>query len=307
MYTGGLENYPQLVAELAAQRPLLGVANPAPLRELETIDCLAQASGLPPLAHLNERPATGRWLLKSRSSSGGLHIRVSDAAAAISAASDGAYWQPWIEGLSLGATFVFGRHDWRLLGLCEQLSGTPWTGAPGLAYAGSIGPLTTAAAEEQMLAFGEQLFASGLARGLIGVDAILDDEQRLHILEINPRYTASVEIHERAIGGSALALHVAACRGERVALTEWPAATACHGKAILYATNETTISLGFVERCLAANAGRAWPLFADIPHPGSRSERGAPVVTVFASGGCSEEVRFLLRQQAARLAHSFSS
>jgi predicted ATP-grasp superfamily ATP-dependent carboligase len=300
LYTGGLENYSEFFARLA-DRELLGVLNPAPLRDPALVNKLALKAGLPPVAQraAHDPPPSGRWLLKPRRSSGGWSIQAYDGENPTSApATEDHYWQPWIDGLSLGAAFVFGVDDWRLIGIAEQLGGTPWTGGRGFGYCGSIGPLDIAGAEVSLLAFAEQLFATGLVRGLVGVDAILDHRGDLHVLEINPRYTASIELHERAAGIQAIAMHIAACRGRSIAIAQ-AEPNEVHGKAIIYASAPGDVSRAFVTHCQAANASSDWPLYADVPRPGTPLQASFPVVTVFASGGCAEEVRSTLRQRAA--------
>ena len=59
-----------------------------------------------------------------------------------------------------------------------------------------------------------QLLASTFSLvGLFGVDHVLQNDEPW-VVEINPRYTASVEILELAVGRSLLAEHVSACLGE---------------------------------------------------------------------------------------------
>ena len=48
-------------------------------------------------------------------------------------------------------------------------------------------------------------------RGLCGADFIVDEDERWTLIEINPRPTASFELHER--DGGLFTVHVDACRG----------------------------------------------------------------------------------------------
>ena len=98
-----------------------------------------------------------------------------------------------------------------LVGVTRQLIGESWLGAHGFQYAGSIGPLPIHQATRETIArIGEVLTTRFELRGIFGVDFILDGE-RVWTLEVNPRYTASVEIVERATGLPAVAMHAAAC------------------------------------------------------------------------------------------------
>ena len=56
-----------------------------------------------------------------------------------------------------------------------------------------------------------ELTAAFGLRGLCGADFIVDDDERWTLLEINPRPTASFELHER--DGGLFTVHVDACRG----------------------------------------------------------------------------------------------
>ena len=47
--------------------------------------------------------------------------------------------------------------------------------------------------------------------GLVGVDVVIDEAGELHVIEVNPRPTASMELFERATGESLAAAHLAAC------------------------------------------------------------------------------------------------
>ena len=82
LYTGGLENHPRVIAELAAARELWGnppdvlarVRDPLVLSSVLAGKAIARARVLPPGEPC---PAQGRWLLKARRSSAGMGVRQS--------------------------------------------------------------------------------------------------------------------------------------------------------------------------------------------------------------------------------------
>ena len=127
-------------------------------------------------------------------------------------------------------------------------------------------------------------------RGLFGVDAILQGE-RIYPLEVNPRYTASVEILERCYGYPAIELHIAGCSGvgvqpfrpQRGRPKGWTPTIA--GKSIVYATADSIVPAEFSEWAGDQNRGRDWPQIADIPPPGTTIPAGRPICTVLADGG----------------------
>ncbi len=120
-------------------------------------------------------------------------------------------FQRRINGMSCSAVFVARDDTATLVGVTRQLIGESWLGAHGFQYAGSIGPLPISQATRETIArIGVVLTKQFELRGIFGVDFILDAE-RVWTLEVNPRYTASVEIVERATGLPAVAMHAAAC------------------------------------------------------------------------------------------------
>ena len=81
LYTGGLENHPDLVDRIAASRPLLGNRGDVlrAVRDPQHLGEQLRAAGLcyPPVAFSPERlPCDGSWLCKPLASSGGLGIKV---------------------------------------------------------------------------------------------------------------------------------------------------------------------------------------------------------------------------------------
>ena len=68
--------------------------------------------------------------------------------------------------------------------------------------------------------------------GLFGIDFMLDGED-VWTLEVNPRYTASVEVVERFTGLSAISLHAEACTGapnqQRAGSSSTPSSRVPHG------------------------------------------------------------------------------
>jgi predicted ATP-grasp superfamily ATP-dependent carboligase len=184
--------------------------------------------------------------------------------------------------LSLSAVFVGTLGGSRLVGVTRQFLGI--AGEP-FVYRGSIGPWPLQPTERLRLAeLGKAIGSAFSLVGLFGVDFnLLDGEPWL--IEINPRYTASVEVLELALGRSLLAEHVSACRGIAVE-SRAPESKSDRfvGKRVLYAGRELVIKDLFpVEPPTGGNLYDV-PELADIPAVGSTFSVGEPVVTVFARG-----------------------
>jgi predicted ATP-grasp superfamily ATP-dependent carboligase len=150
--------------------------------------------------------------------------------------------------------------------------------------------------------------------GLFGVDFILDGEQ-VWTVEVNPRYTASVEIVERCTGAKAITAHVATCgglsdgierAGESLAPIGGEDATArfelnCHGKATLFAMRDVVISQEFAEYSIAESLRSPWPALGDVSAAGTPIEKGRPILTVFAIGMSVAEVERRLRERVVEV------
>jgi predicted ATP-grasp superfamily ATP-dependent carboligase len=307
MYTGAVDNYPEIVARIAKHRPLWGVDAPTlervrdPWQVAEALH--RQGLPFPDLARSPEQlPNDGAWLTKQFRSAGGQHIspwRGQDE----KTGSATRYFQRRVSGADCSAVFVGAAGCARLLGVTRQLIGEPWTGAQGFRYAGSIGPLQLpSSSRDQLLAIGDVLGAEFRLTGLFGIDFILADTQ-VWPVEVNPRYTASVEILERATGLRSIYWHAAACRDavlpENVAITL--TAKRLHGKAILFARDHVDASPETTALLLAGNQHSEWPTVADIPRAGSHIEPGWPIATVFADGDTGAAVVKGLQYQVAQL------
>jgi predicted ATP-grasp superfamily ATP-dependent carboligase len=93
------------------------------------------------------------------------------------------------------------------VGVTQQLVGASWLHAAPFQYCGSIGPLLLEPClQESFTRLGTALVSGCGLRGLFGVDTILRDGLPW-LVEVNPRYTASVEVLELALGVALLGGH----------------------------------------------------------------------------------------------------
>ena len=291
MYTGALENWPDLVERMAGQRPLLGndgrilreVRDPLRLR-----DALTAAGIDTPRVTLDpsQIPRDGSWLCKPLRSAGGHQIEpyAGDAAAL---SQQHWYYQEYIAGAAHSAVFVADGNAAVLLGATRQLVGETWTHAKPFQYCGSVGPLALAPQAQAALQMaGMCLVQAFQLRGVFGVDYV-ESAGRLWPIEVNPRYTASAEIIEWRSKQSIVGLHVAACSGHALPTTRAPVATAMCGKAVLFARQAFMVSNEMSQWLLDQNceaplhprrvglAGLGPPALLDKPFDKLRIERPA--------------------------------
>jgi predicted ATP-grasp superfamily ATP-dependent carboligase len=292
MYTGGLENYPRLVDRMAAMRPLWGNP-PNVLREARDPDYLRKELTAAGLAMPAELMPGERALVKPLRGSAGLGVRWALESDFVQPPR-GRYLQKFIAGKPASAAFVAAGGKAVLLGATRQLLGHDWDHSHPFLYVGSIGPLPLSDVQHaQIIQIGQVLASQFRLVGLFGVDLVLDGET-VWTIEVNPRYTASMEILERVTGESFVAMHAAACQSGR--LPDQPrrlADATFRGKAVVYARQELTIGKRMPWDDLDASGQ-----FADLPHGGQIIHAGHPIVTVFAEGGSPDAVESLLRAKA---------
>jgi predicted ATP-grasp superfamily ATP-dependent carboligase len=278
-YTSNLENYPRAVERLRRGRSLLG-NSPAVLsrvRDPETLCAVLHKQGfaVPRIRSRAPRDHKRTWIFKPRRSGGGHGVVVWQRGHHVTRDS---YLQERIPGVPGSVVFAANGADATVLGLSRQIVGDSRFGAQGFRYCGSLlgsnrAPVFTR--QDSLLAT-----ATRMARvvtnefGLVGLNGI-DFIARSGVpypLEVNPRYSASMELLERASGISMFEIHARACQGE-LPVERFPVSRV-EGKAIVFAKR------GFVVR-----DAQSWfhpGAFADIPRAGTTFHQGNPVCTVFA-------------------------
>jgi predicted ATP-grasp superfamily ATP-dependent carboligase len=185
----------------------------------------------------------------------------------------------------------------------RQLIGQRWLGAEPFQYCGSVGPLPINATEQfRWEAIGRTLVESSAISGLFGVDAIVDASDSIWPVEVNPRYTASVEILERAFQFSALQLLMASEFGRKGgAGRPLPASgrqiRSLFGKAVVYAPCNLVVAEPLIDYLDRANRWAPDSLYADLPWPGQLIRAGQPILTVMAAGPDWQSTEYHLRRR----------
>ncbi len=256
----------------------------------------------------------GTWMVKPRCSGGGLGVRlyVDGEDERIFRDCIPVYYQKFVAGTAASAMLFVEGEAVTCLGWMLQLIGDPVSAPPEpFCYCGSIGPIARPELDTEMLAAAVRKLVVGTRfAGLIGIDVIFADDG-LHLIEVNPRYTASCELLELTAHRALLTDQWRAHFPEdcNPPPTPVPFSTTRRrtspmlGKLILYARKQAVAP--DLSRLLQPRSPWSVPLVADIPRIGARFERGEPLCTVFAGGDSVEDVRRKLRRRAERVRRWF--
>jgi predicted ATP-grasp superfamily ATP-dependent carboligase len=189
-----------------------------------------------------------------------------------------------------------------LLGITLQLVGG---GGSRFGYRGSVGPIGKPRAVCEILErVGSTLAARFGLRGLFGIDYI-DREGMPVPIEVNPRYTASIEVLELTSGTPFLSAHRLAfdpSAGPEVSRS--PATEPVLGKRVLFARQSLRVPDNPPWEDAPPDPWKI-PAVADLPHPGTTFAPGEPVLTVFAPGNDPTDCRRNLDAAAGRWTRAF--
>ncbi len=281
----GFEARPELLDLLGASATLAGCdadtvrAIRHPQRWFELLDGI----GAPhPEVRFDSPGGSPGWLVKSAVGSGGWHI--CNWRPGTPATPDD-YFQRHIPGRPASVLFLADGRTARVISWqWQRLAGTaelPWR------YGGVISaPDLLPASRERVANICSAIVASVPIRGLAGLDFLVDGD-RLAVLELNPRPTASIALYPQQ---DFLTLHARASAGV-MPETVLVDTTDITGEAVLYATEPLPIATTFV-----------WPAWCgDIPAGASRIAAGQPICTVRGSADTPESVEAMLTRRLQTL------
>ena len=315
VYISNLENHPDVVEKLAADHTLLG-NDPAILRRVRDWGTLRQVchrEGIPvPVTLLpGEEGQADReklWLTKPARSGGGHGIAFWSG----EPLDQGYLLQEYVDGLSCSAAFVANGRGCALLGLTEQLIGRRELGARRFTWCGNILPLSletppptlggieggleVTTVVQKML---QKLTRAFGLRGVNGVDFVLGRDQASrpvpYLVEVNPRYTASMELVEWAYGLSVFGAHARSLHEKlpSFSLGENVHQRGFYGKGIIYAREDVVMPETAEWRAKERR---------DIPFPGERIAARHPICTVLEQGETRNECwsRLLIAAKAVQ-------
>jgi len=307
VYLSPFENHPRAVATLAAGRTLWG-NSPETLRRVRDpfeLAAVLRRNGfaVPRLANDPNDPndsndSNDSWLVKPFHSGGGNRIRPWSA----TPVPPTSFLQERIDGTAGSIVFAAAAGRCVPLGLSRQLVGDCNFGGQGYRYCGSI----LASLGDQQFVQGRVLFETAVAQarcvasefnlvGINGLDFVARDGVP-YPLEVNPRWSASVEVAERACEATFFHAHAEACHSGALPAhdcRDWLFRTASVGRAIVYA-----------RRACTAGDTDAWlhdPAVRDVPRSGESFRSGQPVCSVVATAADSQACYRALADRAARI------
>ena len=304
-YTSNLENHPGIVRRIAGSRPVIG-NSPEVISAARCWDTLfprlKQAGFSVPetifAGDSRKADTRRRWLVKPVLSGGGHGVSFAQHG---QIAGGHFLLQEHLQGKSCSASFIANGRDCVLIGVAEQLTGMRQFGSQGFRYCGNLLPLPEAFAPETGKDILEQVRRlSGFLtreyglRGANGMDFILSGN-KVCLTEVNPRYSASMELIEQAYELPVFDLHVRAALDGTLPGFKLEALLSDRkffGKAILFAERDTV-----------APDTRNWlnGSVHDIPASGENLHKGSPVCTILFSRPTHDETLAELISRAGML------
>ena len=335
---GGLENYLRTHrhGDILLEEEGIGGGETARVRHVYNF-CKRNSILFPSITQkLNAHQTGQRWLVKTDFSSGGLGVQFANKDSIL---EDGQTFQNYVDGQSISACYLApakvegeGLPRVTMLGVFEpiasasQLASVSHVPSPShkrreqnveapfpFRYGGSVGPVKVARLSAPVIDEFKRVGALaadhfGLA-GVFGIDFVLDQD-KLWMLEINPRFTASAELFEHAAlqtmpDFSIVQLHLDAVAGNveprsaaLQACQEMTQDGRIFAKQVVYRHHEETQVLEVSQSHLDAmvshfdgfgrvpqsppRLGKA--VISDVPAPGTEIFAGHPVLTVHVSG-----------------------
>jgi uncharacterized protein len=301
-YVSNLENHPAALRRLVGTRVLWGNAPSTLLRVRDPLELarVLEAAGVDHPRLRVRAPVTKgrdgniRWLLKPRASGGGHGISLWRLGLRVSRSQ---VLQERIAGTPASLLFVGDGRDAVPFAFTRQLTGDRRFGAAPFRYCGTLLP----PADDGRWRLGSPLgrAACSIARvitrefGLVGVNGVdlIVRRGRPIPIEVNPRFTAAMELVERRDGLSVFGAHVAGCLGRLVDVSLPAPRPGGIGKAIVFARRPVTVG--------DTHAWRRDSDIRDIPPPGTHIGAGSPVCSVFAVGETTSACYTRLEERVA--------
>lgn len=329
-YTSGPENSPEELVYWE-ERGLLRGNGPSILAEVRNpwklCQSLAQIGVSMPkffsIEQWQQQEGGGKWLLKPLNRGGGHGIvelpeKKEDAQALIESVPNPNQYiiEEYVEGIPGSVTFLANGREAIVLGTSRQLMGRRGGNRPFI-YQGSIVPLDSSdflgeqVMMEECTKMVEHLTRYFGLKGMNTLDFIVNADG-IWILEINPRWSASVELIERELGKYFFAHHLAACEGvDMNKISQDLFSREINSSKSCKITNVGKRSEFFGKMIVSADFPLVFKVcdqeklgflyeqgVRDIPLPGTKIKKGQPVCTVLAEGADDPDCVRRLRKKS---------
>ncbi len=283
--TGALENYPSVLEQITKYSRLLA----PPIHAIKAVRCPQQfglvlkANGFTfPRIVENQSPTVGRWLAKPFKSAAGHQIQFIQPRTVCPA---NYYLQQFVEGRSMSAGYLLQKDKTTLLGTSQLLD---LSSQSNFHFQGAVTRKLSPQIEVELVRLGDLLRDQNL-RGLIGVDFILTAEKQLVILEVNPRYTATMELYEERWQLPLVDYHIKSFEDPNYPLVVHKTQPVC-GKQIIYTGRSVKVSKKLLMRLSELVNAKNFYL-SDIPLPGTVIEAEQPVLTIQGKGKTTDKLK----------------
>ena len=337
---GGMENQPDFIQRRIDQGMLCGVTGKM-LRQLRSIESWQRWAsesriGWPTTVQDLSDPRlesirSGSWMLKPAGRAGGVHVRAiaslegleHEAKLAPDPGNPTAnlwYLQEYIPGISIGVSYCTESSvsteppRTQIVGIARSILSEELDAPLPWIYRGSLAPYSVSPTVHASLErFANTVAQSTGIRGLWQADFQIDPQGQLWLLEINPRWSASMELHEILQGFSWITEHVRIlCNGASKGVPRRGSPAGLQiAKGILYAPHGMHLSVAQVDRLWGSGwHSSGWHStlreletaefrLADIPQSdpaGVDFAEGMPIVTVLVAGGKNADLLEKIRQ-----------
>jgi len=298
IYTSSLENHPDFLEKLGQSFRIIG-NSPETLKRVrnwkELLNCCEKNGiGFPKTVFEGEDfKSTYRikkWVVKPIRSGGGWRNRLLEEGEQIDFGME--FLQEYISGPSFSCSFVGNGKEATILGVSHQFIGRQEFGSYGFQYCGNIFPadLLRGTLVQLERVVNRLTLEFGL-RGLNGIDFILSSGT-IFLIEVNPRFTASMELIEKGGFRNMISLHIQSAmnRNSKVPINRKKGGF--YGKAVCYAKKNTVLT----------NCEKLFRLgVRDITQPGKIVRTKKPLFSIFSEGGSPNSCYRNLALTAARL------
>ncbi len=298
----GFEPHPELLDEGARVLPLIGNGSTVtqhvrdPRRFFAALDGL----GIPhPVTQFTAPGDPRGWLAKDFASSGGWHVRRADTLPRSSphpnpppqAGEGTVYFQREMPGRPMSLLFL--ADGKRALPVAMNLLRVRAAGTRPCVYHGAIGPITDLPAHipTALARAANALVDAFQLCGLGSLDVLVDGDA-MHVLELNPRPTATLALYDADVPRGLVLQHVEACKA-RLPATPLPIQTSrIRGESTVFAAHACRITPAHVASLMQLGCH-------DVPQPGSNIAAGAPLCSVTAHDTTVTHVHELLAAREA--------